>query len=237
MFGPSAKWCFIRWIIPAFMLVMAAGLLVIGAPRLRYELALIPGTPIYQRLVSGQPVTDNELDTLEQTRLDALSFVETAQSYTELGTSYMARAHRTPDVAEKQRHATMAIYATMKGLQIAPLNTFAWARIATAHLMLGADHFEEALAAWRNSIASAQFEPILLIRRVHVGILLYGAMSEIDRALLVEQLAITWRWNRAQLLAYSKRHHLSEWMILLSGDDLEMVRAFQRQQGITTPTS
>lgn len=201
------------------MLVASIGLLAIGVPRFLAELVLVPGTPIYERISSGEAVDDEELIVLEQSRLQALEFVDMPRAYTDLGMSYLVRAQRATSEAERREFAKRSIEVTTKGLNLAPLNTFAWARVSSAHVLLGADHYGDAIQAWRTSIATAKFEPFLLIQRVHVGIVLYQSMKPEDREVLSEQFQLTYNWNRGRLRAYARANQLTEWMIFLAGDD------------------
>jgi len=210
-----------RWALPGFMLASSIALLVVGVPRFLAELMLVPGTPIYESLSFGKPVSDEELKTLEESRLQALRFVDMPKAYTDLGTSYLERARRAETQAGREDFAKQSIEVTTKGLNLAPLNTFAWSRLSSAHIMLGADHYDDAIQAWRTSVATARFEPFLLIQRVHVGIILYGAMDAEDREILGEQFQLTFNWDRRKMLAYAKANQLTEWMIFLAGDDAE----------------
>ena len=208
-----------RRFLLGFMLVASIGLLAIGVPRFLAELVLVPGTPIYERISSGEAVDDEELIVLEQSRLQALEFVDMPRAYTDLGMSYLVRAQRATSEAERREFAKRSIEVTTKGLNLAPLNTFAWARVSSAHVLLGADHYGDAIQAWRTSIATAKFEPFLLIQRVHVGIVLYQSMKPEDREVLSEQFQLTYNWNRGRLRAYARANQLTEWMIFLAGDD------------------
>jgi len=214
-----------RRFLLGFMLVASIVLLAIGVPRFLAELMLVPGTSIYERISIGEAVGDEELAVLEQSRLQALEFVDMPRAYTDLGTSYLVRAQRATLEAERRKFAERSIEVTTRGLNLAPLNTFAWARVSAAHVLLGADHYGDAIEAWRTSIATAKFEPILLIQRVHVGIVLYQSMTLENRKILSEQFQLTYNWNRNKLRAYARANQLTEWMMFLAGDD-ELAKAF-----------
>ena len=128
-----------RWALLGFMLFFSIVLLVIGVPRFLAELMLLPRTPIYERISIGESVDNEELTILEKSRLQALDFVEMPHAYTDLGTSYLVRAQRATSEAERRRFAEQSIDVMTKGLSLAPLNTFAWSRVSSAHILLGAD--------------------------------------------------------------------------------------------------
>ena len=214
-----------RWFLPGFILVSSITLLVIGVPRFLAELMLVPGTPIYERISLGEPVDDEELTVLEESRLQALEFVDMPRAYTDLGTVYLVRAQRATSEAERRKFAERSIEVTTKGLKLAPLNTFAWSRVSSAHILLGADHYDDAVQAWSTSVATARFEPFLLIQRVHVGIILYQSMKPTDRKILNDQFQLTYNWNRGRLRTYARANQLTEWMAFLAGDD-ELAKEF-----------
>ncbi len=204
------------------MLVASVILLAVGVPRFLYELMLVPGTPILERINAGEAVTDEELASLEESRLDALSFAELPNAYIDLGSSYLTRARNATKREDRLKYAQKAIDASMKGLDMAPLNTFAWLRVTSAHILRGSDQYDEALEAWRTSIATARFEPFILMQRVHLGTILYGNMTPEDIELLKEQMGMAYRWNRGKLRLYIRQNNLTEWMVFLSEPESEI---------------
>ncbi|MBL4838180.1 MAG: hypothetical protein JKY34_11455 [Kordiimonadaceae bacterium] len=202
-------------ILPLFMLFSALLLLWIGVPRFLAELMLVPGTPIYERISSGETVTDEELDVLQQSREQSIGFVDKPRSYTDLGLVYILRAHRTTDAAEKKAFALKAIEQLETGLALAPVATFAWARLASACLIAGPEHSEKAVKAWRTSVALANFEPFIFLSRNHIGINLYKDLSEEDRQTLRDQVELTYNWNRGKLRRYARDNGLVEWIAFL----------------------
>ena len=100
---------------------------------------LVPGTPTYERISVGEQVSDKDLETLENSRLQALKFVDLSSTFTDLGTTYLIRAQRASSDDDRQSYVEMAIEVTTKGLNLAPLNTFAWLRLSSAHILLGPD--------------------------------------------------------------------------------------------------
>jgi len=199
-------------------------LLVIGVPRFLAELMLVPGTPIYERISLGEHVSDKDLDVLENSRLQAIEFVDLPRAYTDLGTAYLIRAQRAPDEESRRRYAEMAIQTISIGLNMAPLNTFAWSRVSSAHILLGPENYPQAVTAWRVSVQTAPFEPFLLIQRIHIATILYRSMDAADIALLKDQIGMTYNWNRAKLRAYAAKNGLIDWMVFLAPDDSDMAQ-------------
>jgi len=198
--------------LAVFMLVSSLLLLYIGVPRFLAELMLVPGTPIIERLNRGEIVSEKELDVAQESREQAVSFVDHPKAYSELGTVFLTRAQTVTDSESKKEFASQAIIHLEKTLSLAPLNTFAWLRLSSARLLLGGkENRGKALEAWRNSVATASFEPFVLIPRLHTGIILHDIMTDEDKATLREQADLTYNWNRGQFRSYARKHQLVEW--------------------------
>jgi len=211
---------FNRWFIPGFMLVSSVTLIVIGVPRFLHELMLVPGTPILHQVNAGEAVSEEELKILEKSRLDALGIIELPDAYLNLGASYLYRARTATDPVEAQKYAALTIEVSEKGLKMAPLNTYAWFRVATANVMLG--NYQEGLDAWRTSIATARFEPFLLLQSFHLGTILYQDMADEDVELLKDQIRMAYRWNKQYLRKYVRDNNLVVWMAILCEPESEI---------------
>lgn len=202
-------------ILPAFMLLSSVLLLYIGVPRFLAELMLVPGTPIYEQLNLGEKVSDEDLDILQESREQAISFVDHPKAYNQLGFVFILRAQRADSETERDMYAQQAITALKTSLQLAPVNTFAWARLASAYMLAGPENNEKAVEAWRTSVALARFEPFSFLSRNHMGIFLFDSMTEEDHAKLREQINLTYDWNRTQLRDYARQNSLVEWVAFL----------------------
>ena len=209
------------WLVPAFLLVSSSALLVNGIPRFLHELSLVPGTHYFEKLNGGETLTDEEFAILEQSRLDALGFIELPKTNIQLGTIYYARAAGAQDAAEKHRYALLALNYLTEGLDKAPLNSLAWLRLASANTILGHERNAEAREAWRASIAVAPFDQFAFFGRIHLGIIMYPYLSGEDLALLKDQLSMAYRWHRGQLRGYLWHNKLKEWGVALSEPDSE----------------
>ncbi|WP_020401516.1 hypothetical protein [Kordiimonas gwangyangensis] len=200
-----------------FLLVTASAvLLIVGSLRFLYELMLVSGNLVLEDIRSGKAVSRDELALLEQSRLKALNFAKSSAAYDDLGASYYARVRDAATIGEQRIYALKAIEASMESLKLAPLNTFAWFRVATSNVLLGPEHYEMAIEAWRKSISTANYEPTLLKQRVHLGVILYQNMTTDDIELLKNQLVLAYRTNREELREYGRRHNLTAWFTFLS---------------------
>ena len=215
-----------RRLVGFFLAVSGLALLLLGLPRFMHELMLVPGTPIYARLMRGQAVTDQELSTLEKSRIQALEYSEKPHSYSVLGAVYLTRARRTDQLALRQELAAKAVDVLKKSVVAMPLDSTAWARITSAYLILGQDYVPDALEAWRKSIVTAKFEPIQQPMRVHLGIILYEALTPNDISMLKQQLESDFRWNERHICRYMRDNNLLDWAIFLSPAEGKMATYF-----------
>jgi len=198
--------------LAVFMLVSSLLLLYIGVPRFLAELMLVPGTPIIESLNRGEIVSEKDLDIAQESREQAVSFVDHPEAYSELGTVFLTRAQTETDSESKKEFASQAVIYLEKTLSLAPLNTFAWLRLSSARLLLGGkENRSKALEAWRNSVATARFEPFVLISRLHTGIILHDIMTDEDKVILREQADLIYNWSRGQFRSYARKHQLVEW--------------------------
>lgn len=198
--------------LAVFMLLSSLLLLYIGVPRFLAELMLVPGTPIVESLNRGEIVSEKDLGIAQESREQAVSFVDHPKAYSELGTIFLTRAQTATESGSKKEFASQAIIHLEKTLSLAPLNTFAWLRLSSARLILGdKENRGKALEAWRNSVATARFEPFVLISRLHTGIILHDIMTDEDKAILRDQADLTYNWNRGRLRSYVRKYKLVEW--------------------------
>ncbi len=217
-----------RRLLPSFMLISSLILLYFGVPRFLAELMLVPGTPVHERLSRGEEISDEDLTLLEESRLNALKFVDHPEAYSDLGGSYLYRAKHAKTPEEKAKYAQMTIDAAMTGLKMAPLNTFSWLRVCSANFLLGEEHYDKAVEAWRMSVKTAPFEPFVLLSRIHYGILLYNRLTVDDVVTLNDQFDMAYRWSRGKLRSYMNKNNLQSWAVFLAEPDQEMVDFFRK---------
>lgn len=194
------------------VLLLALAVLVYGAPRFADALASMKMRQTTGALLNNQKVTPEQL-------LDALAHVST-----------LSLAHATPQqraaagyvtlqaaVAERRQHPGLyrqrlaqAETAFIAALRQRPADAYSWARLALIGLELRRPA-PTVINAWRMSVATAPFEPPLLVWRLGIGLALYKDMNASDRAIIAQQALKAWessQWRTARLLAHYKRPDL-----------------------------
>lgn len=191
--------------------ITAAVLLAVGVPHLLAAIWMAMGDPIYTDLGTGKRLGTEEIDTLIKSRETARDITGAARAYTDLGAAYIASG-ATPESLEK------SITSLKIGLEKAPINAFAWQRLATMQALIP-DQREEALKAWQAARALAEFEPFLLLDRIRIGVALYREMSLDDREALLKDVRWAYKRNRGGLRAYARQADLLEWIKFLLRDE------------------
>ena len=191
-------------------------------PRLVAEFVLLPGTVKYQKMVSGDRLSEAEKMVLIQSRREALEYEARPQSYFELGYFYIHEIYRAETTYEKAKFANLAIENLQTGLNLAPMNGRAWALLSSACMFVHGNQTTCSIAAWRNSIKFDQFESTLLVPRTHLGILLLNGMSLEDVESLKTQIQFAFRHHNYNFAEYVKQHHLKDSIVELMGSDSEV---------------
>lgn len=211
--------------IGSFVFLLLAGLLMAATalPRLMAELALVPGTPYMKALYAGEALEEKELSLIETTRLEALEFADHAGAAYELAALYSHQARRTSTDEERAANVNKTIAFSRLAIDDSPVNAFYWLQLASGLSQKGTSHHAEALDAWDMSFKTANFEPALLLQRIHLGMILLPAMSEQQVGTLKDQVEMSYRWHRGLLRNYARQHKLLPSLEYLMGSDNEIV--------------
>jgi hypothetical protein len=209
-------------------LVVCAGLLIYGLPFFWAEVTMVPGNPVYDQISAGRPVSDQDLETLVGSRMEALKVTDLPRASSELSTAYLIQSQRSGDTLERHRLALLATEAAVRHNDIKPLSTFDWLKVASAALILGSDYHRAGVDAWRSSVATSRFEPFIIIKRIHVGIMFFSQFSAEDIMLLKEQIRLAYEWDRSRFWHYMDEQKLRPWIAFLSEPDSEIKKIFEK---------
>lgn len=191
-----------------------------GMPALMYELALIPGLPVKNKLAYSEIPTDQDYATLEQSRLTALGFASTPEAHTDLGTVYLTRAQKAENAEARQKWARKAVDHLEASLKMARMEPYVWQRLSSAYAYTVPIEPWDRVAAWQASVDFASFDPRLVYVRLHIGIMVFNDMSPDQQALLRDQAALTYRFSKLGMRQYGQKNGLIEWFaFLLHGNE------------------
>lgn len=201
------------------MMILAVTMIMIAAPRLLHELALVPGAPIHKKLTEAEPVYAAEIDALESSRLGALAIASTPDAEGSLGLTYLLKAQREENPEDRAAWADMAVSHFENSLRQARFEPYIWHQLATAYLMTNPSRPVDAAKAWQASVETASYEPRLLLPRIHVGILAYSGFDETQRELMRKQFAIAYERSPLGTRQYGTKFDLLDWFVFLSPDE------------------
>lgn len=147
--------------ILAGALSVAVGLAVLAAavPLAGSGLAEVPGNSVLRQLHGGNP-GPTALRGLIRSREASLAWRETGRAAKELGLAYMMLAESAPE-AERARQYALAERALLRGLASAPVDPYAWTRLALVRMALSRPP-EEVARALGPALASGPNEEALL---------------------------------------------------------------------------
>ncbi len=222
----------IKWGLVFVLLTAIALLIGMGLPRLLAEIALVPGTPIYNDIARNKEISADQLHLLIRTRQDALGFTDYPESYTEIAVAHINLALMADDEQMRREHSEVGLEALQKSLALKPANSFNWLRVCRILLSLKSEPPEVALEAWAKSIQYGEFDKNLMYIRVHLGILLYKQMSPEHISALREQMTHAWNWQRYSFRTYMEQNNLVPWAAFVLRDAPQIVDFMRRKDGI-----
>lgn len=157
-------------------------LVALGAPGLVAGILGAPADRVLFHLREGQDVTDEALMGLVVARRAASAWRDTAADQRDIGAAELLLAHRSADAAGYED----ARQALDRGLAMAPVDPYSWARLA--HVAWLQERYPDSIAALRASIRTGGHEPTLAPWRVAMMLRLWPAASVEDRTLFLAQI-------------------------------------------------
>lgn len=190
---------------------VAAILLWIGVPNFLAAIWMATSAPTYKDIGSGKPVATTEIEAAIESRKRAIALTNSARAMTDLGVAYVT-LDPSPENIEK------AVVSLRSGIELSPMNAFAWQRLAGLAVYLPGNE-AEALTAWRTARQLAEYDTFLLHDRIRVGTLLYRVMEPADREALLQDTERAYRMNRGALRTFARQANLLEWLKFILRDE------------------
>ncbi len=195
-------------------IVLALATLVLlwfAVPNFLAAIWMATGDPIYRDIGTQKQLTNPEIEALIESREQAITLVNSPKAATDLATAYMA-------LDPSHENLEKALVSLRSGINLAPMNAFAWQRLAGL-LVFKPDRGAEAVSAWKTARQLAEYDTFLFHDRIRIGTQLYRAMTLPDRQMLVEDVERAYAENRGRLRSYAKQANLLEWMKFLLRDE------------------
>ena len=204
------------------ILGLGFALLVLAVPRTVAHSKMAPGKAVLSDLSRGKTVGPERLHRSIASHKEALSWLDMAGGWIDIGTFRLALARR-PDLTEAARRALLqqSKSAISAGLSLSPARPFAWTRLAQTHQMLdsGAPAIDPLL---RMSMTLGAREPDLLTQRVRIGYAARAALSEATRNRLAADVRLWALHDSAGLAEWGRRNFALPWIRRALEDDASL---------------
>ncbi len=180
------------------VLVLAAALIWLSVPRLMAAFNSFSSGPVLDRIQSRKDVGPEKLRLLIESQKRGLKWMETSRRWTDLGQAKFLLATSSRDREERRKLYSEAGDALRKGLAISPSSPFAWTRLAYIDLALNGVS-QNTVQNLRMALTVAPFSPRLLFPRLQLILLSWSRFDRSDRALILDQIRLAWRFNPRRL--------------------------------------
>ncbi len=181
-------------------LLLAVGLLYLGAPRTIAAFVSLPGDYLLERIQIRESVSVGDLKILIVSRERALAWVEAGRVQTDLALAQMVLAKASgEDGAYDQAGLARAIESLRAGLAKAPARPYAWTRLALAELEAGGPSPKLA-EPLEMALITARYTPRLLFVRLELCLIAWPYFDSDARELVIQQVRIAWRRSPGRLV-------------------------------------
>lgn len=186
-------------------LLLAVGLLYLGAPRAIAAFVRLPGDYLLERIQNRESVSARNLETLIISRKRALAWVEAGRVQTDLALAQLVLAHASgEDGAYDPAGVARAIESLRAGLARAPARPYAWTRLALAELAAGGPSPEVAKPL-EMALITARYTPRLLFVRLEFCLIAWPYFDSDTRDLVFQQVRIAWHRSPDRLVDLALR--------------------------------
>ncbi len=181
-------------------LLLAVGLLYLGAPRTIAAFVGLPGNYPLEQIQIGESESAKSLEILITSRERALVWVESGRVLTDLALAQLVLAYGSGENgAYDQAGLARAIGSLRAGLARAPARPYAWTRLALAELAAGGP--SPGLAKpLEMSLITARYTPRLLFVRLDLCLVAWPHLGADARDMVFEQIRIAWRRSPDRLV-------------------------------------
>ncbi len=205
-------------------LLLAVGLLYLGAPRTIAAFVSLPGDYWLEQIQIRESVSARDLEILIVSRERALAWVEAGRVQTDLAFAQLVLAEVSgEDGAYDRAGMARAIGSLRAGLAKAPARPYAWTRLALAELEAAGRPSPALAKPLEMALITARYTPRLLFVRLHLCLIAWPYFDSDAREMVFQQVRIAWRMSPERLvdLALMERLDVVRKALLISPLELE----------------
>ena len=181
-------------------LLLAVGLLYLGAPRTIAAFVSLPGDYWLEQIQIGESLSARDLEILIVSRERALAWIEAGRVQTDLALARLVLAEASgEDGAYERAGLARAIESLRAGLARAPARPYAWTRLALAELEAGGPS-PALVKPLEMALITARYTPRLLFVRLDLSLVAWPYFEPDTRELVFEQIRIAWNRSPERLV-------------------------------------
>lgn len=184
----------VRWrrSLAVLIAVTSVFLFYLAYPRLHASLVFLPVDTAIKQYYETSEFQSAQLGGLQERALEAITILPHHRYWEGLSLLYFLQANDMQRALHDRREAfERSIVAAEASLLRSPAQPRAWLRIAQARAWLRFTP-DEVIEALKMSIYTGRMEPSLFITRLALGLSYQQRMDEEGRAMLRDQLLLTW---------------------------------------------
>lgn len=181
-------------VIPAGALICGLTLLGLGVPSFMAGLHLDPHGQTLKNIADGKNFSPALLERTIESRKAAMSWGMRAQSYSDLGVLYLAKAGLKKNSAQARAALIrQSIEVQRNALARAPGDAYGWTRLAQG-LVRHNDASKSPEAVLRFSLALAPYERALILPRIDMALLRWRRLPPALKKQFQDQLRLAAKW-------------------------------------------
>jgi hypothetical protein len=208
--------------------VTAAGILWLAVPRLFATVISAPHGSLIEELDKPGASTNSARERAAIAYSRALEWHQDARESAGLGALYLAAAQGAlakgdRKLADENLDASIAYHKA--ALSQSPLQPYVWTRLVQAEIGRDAD-FALAAGHLRMAVATAPWEPPLVVARLGLAFVLWDQFDASTRDRLAEQIRYAARFFPTALARQARLHRAQEIVLQIVDRDADLLRRF-----------
>ena len=179
--------------------ILGIALLTLSLPRLRASIAYLPADTALRNHWGPRPISKQRFPGLIAAASESIDILDDSQYWYGLAwLQYLYVESLGFDTHEGKQMLQLSQRSFETLLKSSPVLPREWLRLAWIHWAL--DHpASEVIDAWRMSVQTGRAEHHLFLSRLNLGLDYVDILEEDDRALLRDQLLLTWKYQRREM--------------------------------------
>ncbi|WP_040566483.1 tetratricopeptide repeat protein [Magnetospirillum molischianum] len=169
---------------------LGLALVVTATPRLISAMLSLDARNVLSNLYQGKPVREGQLAAAAVDLSMAHDWYPEGEVETGRGYLLLQQAMGADNAEKRLSLLREAAAATLAGLEEAPAQPVAWARLAWLRYKVGDS--AEAAKAYRMSLLTGAVVPPLMVSRLELGFALRSALDADTQDMLARQVCLTW---------------------------------------------